>query len=157
MRDPVELARAGPEAVFHLDDRRSVGRQKTEGRLNHLTLPLTVAGRTQRTAHGMAGDDGPGQRHEPRYVTEAGDVDAHGRNTGLLDGPLNVSHGHVAHRSNRNKQGRVDLFVVQTFSPLTGHLLLEPHLGCRPNKGVRRRCQLADDTVVSQGLEMAKW
>jgi len=49
-----------------------------------------------------------------------------GRNTSLLDGTGEQSHGLVAQLSDRNQEGHIDLECLQTSDKMRRHLLLEP-------------------------------
>ena len=99
-------------------------------------MALCVAWSAEGAAHGMRGDHGAGHRHLARYVAEGGDIDADRRESGGFEHALDVSHGHVADRSNGYQQHGVDRFVAQALRPVGGDLVARPQLCGGADEGV---------------------
>ena len=77
----------------------------------------SIAGRSERSAHRMVGDQGPADSHSFRYVSERSDVDADGGDPCRLEHSLDVSHGYVTDRSNGYEQNCVDLGGAKLIGP----------------------------------------
>ncbi len=102
--------------------------EQTQRGAHHRRLPLAVARRTQRAAHRMIHDEGAGHTHELWDVSEAPDVDPDGGYADRLDGALDVSHGHVAHRSNGHEEHRIGTVAAQRLGPGRGDVALQSEL-----------------------------
>jgi len=74
-------------------------------------LSFDVMGSAGRATHWMRRDQRTGQVHQSRNVRKTLDHDADRRDSNRLDGPLNVSDRHVANRSKRNKQSKVNIVI----------------------------------------------
>ncbi len=66
----------------------------------------------------MLCDEYAWQRHFLRQFPEALDQDSHGGNPGFFGDPCDVSHGHVAHRSDGNQEQGIDAFLFEASQPL---------------------------------------
>ena len=83
------------------------------------TCPLAgaVIRGADRSSHEVGREQHPRQRHHPQADFERLARNDDGGNTGLFQEPGNVSHGHVAHRSDRNQQCGLDSQFLKTLHP----------------------------------------
>ena len=91
--------------------------EQFEGRSDHVALTNNIAGCSERSAHRMVGDQRPADSHPGRYVSECGDVDPHRGDPCRFEDSLDVPHGHVTDRSNRDEQHGVDLGGAELIDP----------------------------------------
>ena len=76
----------------------------------------------------MPGDEHSRQGHLSRHLLERLDVDRHGGDPSLFGDPRDVSHGHVADRSDGDQEENVHRLPLQATDPLERGLLEETEL-----------------------------
>lgn len=101
---------------------------------NSFSLPFVVARRAQSSAHKMRGDEHPGQGHNGHPAPGGLNPDNHSWNSGGFQQSGNVSHGHVAGRSDANQKYRIWLLLLQQVDPLRPGLPAQKRLGANANK-----------------------
>ena len=102
-----------------------------------------IPGATQGAAHPEGGGEEAGGRHGDQAVLEDGGGDDDGGQSGCLEDPGDVSHGHVADRSDRDEDDGLDAVGLEVGGPGGGQALGEPGLGRGADKAVGRRVKLA--------------
>ena len=68
----------------------------------------------------MGRDDHPGQCHFFQMLSKSLHGDDYRRNPRFFNQPGNVSDRHVANRSNRHQQDRIDMLLFEYLNPLGG-------------------------------------
>lgn len=117
-----------PVGLAEVDDRGRLCREQAESPLDHSPLALGVVRGAKWTTHWVLGDDRPSKPHELGHVAKAVDIDTCRWDTRGFDRSLNVSHGHVADRSDRHEQDGINLLVMEHLCPLRPNVFLNATL-----------------------------
>lgn len=91
--------------------------KQLDGCSEHVALTNDIAGCPERSAHRMVGDQRPTDSHPTWHMGECGDVDPHRGDPCRFEHSLDVPHGHVTDRSNRDEQHCVDLGGAKLIGP----------------------------------------
>ena len=82
--------------------------QQVQRRQNALTLAFAISRSPQRSPQQMRCCHHPGERHLLQLISKGTDGNNYGCDAGCFRQSGNVSHGHVAHGSDRHQQGGLD-------------------------------------------------
>ena len=122
--------------------------EEQEGCEHRLAMPLGPPGRAQGPAHQVGGDQQTRHPHGLQRGLEGADGDDDGGDAGFFQQSGDVSHGHVAHRSDRHQKGGLNILLLEQLDPARAGVLQQAGLGTRPNKGICRGGQVADKALL---------
>ncbi len=121
--------------------------QQLQGGTQHRTLFPGVADRSDRTSHQERGQEHPRKGHFAQRLLEGGHGDDYGGYPGLLHQAGDMSHGHVAHRSDRYQQGGIHRLRRELPHPGRTVRFQQAGLGTGPYKAVDRIGKLAENPL----------
>ena len=118
--------------------------QQLQRRQNSLSLSETIARCPQSSSQWMWCHQHTRRCHHLQPRTEGSDADYHRRDASRFQQSGNVSHGHVAHRSNRYEQRCINLLLLKQFDPLRSRSIEQPLLRTSSDERVCLWSQLTD-------------
>lgn len=122
--------------------------QQRQGCCKRRLLLLTSAGRSERPPHEVRRQNEARQAHGGKAILEWKCSDDHGGDAGRFQETGDVSHGHVAYRSDRDEHNSVDLLIPESLHPPGPRSLEQGSLGTGADKGIGVGRQLADCPVA---------
>ena len=122
--------------------------QQINCRQNGCALPVQISGRSHRPSYKVGGQQDPWQGHHAHSFFEHPAGNDNSGDAGLFKEPGNVSHGHVAYRSDGYQDGGINTRGKEFRSPFGAGSFQQAHLRAGPDKRVGVWCQATDFALL---------